>query len=93
MIHRHQELMKKETAGQILYFFLEDSGLLKNIINLEDRHAQNISKFFDKLKNFESANKDAGVFATVDYLNLAMDMGESPLAAEIDWSKKNGDYF
>ncbi|MBI3558955.1 ATP-dependent helicase [Candidatus Gottesmanbacteria bacterium] len=89
MVHRHQELVKKETAGQILYYFLEDSGILKSMVNFETRSAQNISKFFEKLKNFESANKDAGVFAVVDYLNLAMDMGESPLAAEIDWSENN----
>ncbi len=90
MAHKHQELVKKETAGQILYFFLEDSGILKNMVGNEtlvaERRAQNISKFFDKLKAYESTNDDASVFAVVDYLQLAMDMGESPLAAEIDWS-------
>ncbi|MCL4390340.1 MAG: ATP-dependent helicase [Patescibacteria group bacterium] len=89
MVHRHQELIPKESAGQILYYFLEDSGILKSIVNWEIRAAQNIAKFFDKLKSFESTNKDAGVFATVDYLDLAMDMGESPLAAETDWSGNN----
>ncbi len=93
MIHRHQELMPKETAGQILYYFLQDSGILKSIVeyktSIEERRAQNITKFFDKLKSFESTNKDASVFAVVDYLTLAMDMGESPLAAETDWSENN----
>ncbi len=90
MVHRHQNLISKETAGQLLYYFLADSGLLKNIAEyktaLEEHQAQNITKFFDKLKSFEAANEDAGVFAAVDYLNLAMEMGESPLAAEIDWT-------
>ena len=93
MIHRHQELMPKETAGQILYYFLQDSGILKSIVeyktSIEERRAQNITKFFDKLKSFESTNKDASVFAVVDYLTLAIDMGESPLAAETDWSENN----
>ncbi len=90
MAHRHQELINKETAGQILYFFLEDTGLLKEMVNTEtliaERRAQNISKFFDKLKSYESTHEDSSVFAIVDFLDLAMEMGESPLASEIDWS-------
>ena len=31
MLHKHLGLIKKETAGQILYYFLEDSGLLKEL--------------------------------------------------------------
>lgn len=89
MVHRHQELIPKETAGQILFYFLEESGLLKSIINFEEKSAQNISKFFDKLKNYESTNSDASVFNVVEFLNLAMDLGESPLAAETDWSSNN----
>jgi len=93
MVRRQQELMAKETAGQLLYYFLEDSGILKSIVEYktpaEERKALNITKFFDKLKSFESTNKDASIFAVVDYLNLAMDMGESPLAAETDWSENN----
>lgn len=89
MIHRHQELVNKETGGQIIYYFLEDSGILKNIVNFEERKAQNIAKFFDKLKTFESVNPDASVFNIVEYLDLAMDMGESPQAAEIDWVSNN----
>lgn len=93
MVHRHQELVSKETAGQLLYFFLEDSGLLKSVVEYktvnDEKRALNITKFFDKLKSFESTNKDASIFAVVDYLNLAMDMGESPLAAEVDWSENN----
>ncbi|MBI4009072.1 ATP-dependent helicase [Candidatus Roizmanbacteria bacterium] len=93
MIHRHQKLIHKETAGQILYFYLIDSGLMKQIINYktqaEERKALNITKFFGKLKSFEATHEDAGVFAVVDYLDLAMTVGESPLAAEIDWTENN----
>lgn len=90
IIHRHQEFVSKETAGQILFYFLSDSGLLKKIVEYktadEERQAQNIMKFFDKLKSFEATHEDCGVFATVDYLDLAMEMGESPMASESDWS-------
>ena len=93
MVHRHQKLINKETGGQILYYFLIDSGLLKEVVDYknqkEERRALNITKFFDKLKSFEATQKDASVFAMVDYLELAMNMGESPLAAESDWSENN----
>ncbi len=93
MVHRHQELIPKETAGQILYYFLEDSGLLKRIVEYktttDERRALNITKFFDKLKSLEAANTDANVFAIGEYLELALDQGESPLAAETDWTQNN----
>lgn len=93
IIHRHQTLVPKETAGQILYYFLEDSGLLKKMVEFksetEERKALNITKFFDRLKTYEATHEDAGVFALVEYLDLAMNMGESPKAAEIDWSANN----
>src|SRR4030042_4717159 len=28
MVHRHLGMVKKESAGQILYYFLQDSGML-----------------------------------------------------------------
>ena len=93
LVHKQQRLIPKETAGQILYYFLLDSGLLKRIVDYktqsEERKALNITKFFDKLKSFEATNKDASIFTVVDYLDLAMGMGESPLAAEIDWTEVN----
>lgn len=93
MVHEQQKQIAKESAGQILYYFLEDSGILKKIIDYksqqEEKKALNITKFFDKIKSFEASHEDASVFAVVDYLDLAMSMGESPLAAEVDWTENN----
>lgn len=89
MVYRHQNLLPKETGGQILYYFLEDSGILRSIINWEEKKAQNIAAFFEKVKSWEMTTRDSNVFGLVDYLNLAMNLGESPLAAEIDWTKEN----
>jgi len=90
LIDRHLHLVPKENTGQILYDFLEKSGLLKAILDyripVDETKAQNIMKFFNKLKSFETQNSEASVHAVVDWLNLSSDMGESPLAAEIDWS-------
>ncbi len=93
MIKRHLGLVPKETAGQILYYFLEDSGLINRIVEYktlsDERIAKNIAKLFDKLKTYETDHQTASVFDVVDWIDLSMQMGESPLAADIDWSENN----
>ncbi|KKW10891.1 MAG: hypothetical protein UY49_C0012G0009, partial [Microgenomates group bacterium GW2011_GWC1_49_7] len=93
MIHKHLGLIKKETAGQILYYFLEDTGLLKKLATYksakEEKIAENIAKFFNKLKTYEAEHEDAGVFAVVDWIELSMTLGESPAATDMDWSDNN----
>lgn len=93
MIYRHLKLLPRETAGQIAYYFLEDSGLLKSMGNpksaRDEKRSQNIAKFFDKLKTYEIEHEDASVFAVVDWIDLSMEIGESPLAADFDWTKEN----
>ncbi len=93
MIHRHLGLIKKETAGQILYYFLQDSGLLTQFATYktakEERAAANIAKFFDKLKTYEAQHEDASVYAVVDWIDLSMNLGESPTATDMDWTENN----
>ncbi len=93
MIQRHLGLIRKESAGQILYYFLQDSGVLKEIANakseLEEREAKNIARFFDKLKTYETEHISSSVFDIVDWIDLSMQMGESPLAATLDWTENN----
>lgn len=89
MIHRHMALVPKDTAGQILYYFLDDSGILKDFAevtsNQDEKRLQNISKFFDKLKSYEVDHEDASVSAVIDWIDLSMELGESPLANDTDW--------
>jgi DNA helicase-2/ATP-dependent DNA helicase PcrA len=86
-------LAKKETAGQLLYYYLEDTGLLQKLLSPDsseaEKRARNISKFFDKLKTYEVDHDDATIPAVVDWLNLSMELGESPLAADSDWTNVN----
>ncbi|MBI5620929.1 ATP-dependent helicase [Candidatus Gottesmanbacteria bacterium] len=93
IIHRHLGLIKKETAGQILYYFLQDSGLLTQFTTYktakEERAAANIAKFFDKLKTYEGSHEDASIFAVVDWIDLLMNLGESPTATDMDWTENN----
>ena len=61
MTIRHLEKSKKEQAGQILYYFLIDSKLYETLgeaTSLKDRkEIQNIAKFFDRIKNFETEKR------------------------------------
>ncbi len=90
MIKRHLSLVKKETAGQILYYFFEDTNYLSRLINYktekEEKIALNISKFFGKLKSFEAEHEDASVFAFVDYIDMCLELGESPSDVDTDIS-------
>lgn len=93
MVKRHLSRISKDSAGQILYYFFEDSGLLKQILKVssesESQKSQNIAKFFQKLKTYETENTDSSVFSVIDWIDLSMQMGESPLAADTDWSENN----
>ena len=88
MAKRHLEKSKKSSAGQVLYYFLVDSKLFETLSSTdsikEERKVQNIAKFFDRVKNFESDTPDANIFTLVDWLNLMLQMGDSPQAADID---------
>lgn len=89
MIESHLTLSKNDTAGQILYAFLEDSGLLQSLTEyktlIQEKAAVNISKFFDKLKTFEVDHEDASIYAVADWIDMSMELGESPTAANSDW--------
>lgn len=93
MIHRHLDLVPRQSAGQILYYFLDDSGLLKILAETKstekEKEVQNIAKFFDRLKTYEAEHEDAGLNAVVDWLSLAIDLGESPLSSNTDWAEEN----
>lgn len=88
LIQKHLNRVKRDTAGQILYYFLEDSGYLQKIAKYktekDERVALNISKFFDKLKSYEITHEDANIYAAVDFIKMSMELGESPNAVDLD---------
>ncbi|MGH7245496.1 MAG: ATP-dependent helicase [Candidatus Levyibacteriota bacterium] len=94
MLQKHLTLVSKETAGQILFFFLKDSKLLEKYLKPDEEASQlemqNISRFFTKLKEFESEHDDASVFSTIEWIELSMQLGESPLISTTDWTENNG---
>lgn len=93
MIHRHMGLVSKNSAGQILFYFLEDTGLLQKVSDYQtakdEQKAQNLAKFFDKLKSYETEHEDTSVEAVLDWITMKMELGESPLATDTDWTQQN----
>ncbi len=82
------KLSAKKTAGQILYIFLEKSNYLNKLINPKSEKEQeitiNISKFFDWLKNYESTQENNSIVNTVEFLEMTLELKESPLAPITD---------
>ena len=93
MALRHLEKSKKEQAGQILYYFLIDSKLFETLREAtslkEERRIQNIAKFFDRIKNFETERDNSNIFVLVEWLSLMMQLGDNPTVAEIDIRDQN----
>lgn len=93
MIKKHLARVKKDTAGQILFYFLEDTGLLLKLTNYktekDEQTAINISKFFNKLKAYESDHENSSVSAVLEYIDMSIELGESPRAGETDMSAYN----
>jgi DNA helicase-2/ATP-dependent DNA helicase PcrA len=93
IINGHFKKVRKETAGQLLYYFLQETGLMQELLSPDsaeaEKKATNISKFFDKLKTYEVDHEDATIPTVVDWLELSVELGESPLAADNDWTDVN----
>ncbi len=93
MIIHHLDRSKVDMPGQILYYFLTDTGLFEKFVEYktqqEEQVAQNIARFFDKLKTYETLNKNISLHSTVEWIDLMMEMGDSPLIQEIDWKEFN----
>ncbi|MBI2033041.1 MAG: ATP-dependent helicase [Candidatus Levybacteria bacterium] len=93
MIHKHLKRVPHDSAGQILYYFAQDTELLNNFLSAktasDTKYYQNIAKFFDKLQTFEAEYDDARIFPVVDWIDLSLQMGESPIATDMDWSENN----
>ena len=93
MAKRHLENSRKDSGGQILYYFLIDSKLFETLNSTnsvrEERRVQNIAKFFDRIKSFESEHADSNIFTLSEWLSLMLRMGESPRAADVDMKDRN----
>jgi DNA helicase II / ATP-dependent DNA helicase PcrA len=69
-------------TGAILFEFFKSSGYLDQLLAEDTFEAQfkvqNIGKFFELIKNYETDNPDSNIFEYVDFLQYSIDIGENP---------------
>ncbi len=88
MMKRHLELIRRESAAQILFYFLQDTNYFKYLLQqggeLEQKIIQNISRLLNKLQSLENEKEGFTTFDAVEYFNMSLEMGESPIASDND---------
>jgi DNA helicase-2/ATP-dependent DNA helicase PcrA len=93
MVHRHLTRINKSGPGEILYYFLQDTGLLKNMQDPQSEYqvrvVENISAFFNMIKAYEVNNPESNLFDFVEYIDFLIQTGESPRAMETDWTQQD----
>jgi DNA helicase-2/ATP-dependent DNA helicase PcrA len=82
------ELSQKENVGRVLYDFLKKTGYLSRLeregsVESEIK-IQNISRFFDKIKEFVDLVQNESARAFVDYLETMRGVGDDPATVEFD---------
>lgn len=88
LIKEHTKLVKKESISQVLLDFIEKSGYLKYLSNLEEASArQNLNfvrQFYYKIRDFEQLNYDSNLVMFMEQLQMEIDSGEQGSLENID---------
>ncbi|MBI4437297.1 MAG: UvrD-helicase domain-containing protein [Candidatus Omnitrophica bacterium] len=76
------------TTGQLLYDFLKGSGYLSKLSREEtvasDAKLQNLARFFELVRNFETLSKEDRVNRFVTHLDMLMEAGDDPAVVEAE---------
>ncbi len=87
-VHHYLELAKHISAGQVLYRFLTESGLLLKYNEHQsvaaDLIIKNIAKFFDVVRRFEQLAPSDKVLYFVQHMDLLEEIGDDPTVSEMD---------
>ena len=84
---RHLDMVNTQSAGKILYSFLKDSKFMTHV--LDEKKIINITKFFDKIKLYEMTHEEISTRDVLSWINLSMQLGESPLVNSMDWASND----
>lgn len=80
IMKKHAEAAKTQNVTQVLYQFMNDSGLMKqytkNVNREKAEKILNIREFFSYVTEFERQEDHASVSRFVEHLNLAIESGE-----------------
>ena len=82
------ELAHERPAGEVLYQFLKDSGLLARLASTDSVAAEealaNIARFFDIIRAQSDLVRDDRVLFVAPNLQTLIDAGDDPSTAEVD---------
>jgi DNA helicase-2/ATP-dependent DNA helicase PcrA len=86
-LQRYMELAREHPTGEVLYQFLVDSGLMTRYAKAPaelEQEVQNVSKFFNRVKDAARVLKYDNVREFVNHLDALIDAGDDPPLAEAD---------
>jgi DNA helicase-2/ATP-dependent DNA helicase PcrA len=87
-LRSYTELAHERPAGEVLYRFLRDSGLLSRLASAEsvaaEESLQNIARFFDIIRAQSDLLPDDRIIFVARHLQTLIDAGDDPSTAEID---------
>ena len=82
------DLAHERPAGEVLYQFLKDSGLLSRLAAADsvaaEESLQNIARFFDIIRSQSDLLADDRVVFVARHLQTLIDAGDDPATAEVD---------
>jgi DNA helicase-2/ATP-dependent DNA helicase PcrA len=85
---RFGEFSRNHSVGVVLYEFFKQSGWLARLGEAESPEAdvelQNIARFFDSVRRFESLTEYPNVPAFVEHLDALIEAGDDPPTAQAD---------
>ncbi len=87
-LRRFTALAHERPAGEVLYQFLRDSGMLSRLASTDSVAAeealQNIARFFEIIRSQSDLLPDDRVIFVARHLQTLIDAGDDPATAEID---------
>ena len=82
------KLAGSQSAGRVIYSFIERSGYLKTLVEMMSPQTElkikNIRIFFDKVKNFSELTEDDSIKSFAQHLELLQQVGDNPATAEAE---------
>jgi DNA helicase-2/ATP-dependent DNA helicase PcrA len=81
-------LASTNSAGRLLYAFLEKTGYLKSLVkdssSLVELKIKNIRIFFEKVRRFSEITDDDSIYSFARHLDLLQQVGDNPATAEAE---------
>ena len=87
-LRRYGEIAHDRPAGEVLYAFLRDSGLLRRLVGSDsaasEEALQNIARFFDIVRAQSALLADDRAIFVARHLQTLIEAGDDPSTAELD---------